>query len=325
MRQIPSENKRIRGRGAVARRGISPRARRRKRRAIFFYCFTFLFVIAAAVVLSLTVLFRIDTIEVNNTSRYSEQEILKACGIEEGQNLFLADTQTAARNIDQKLPYSGGVRVSRKLPNSLVVTVEEPVVSMAFEQDGQYVVVSKENKILEIVSKAPEGVQLITGMKLQKPASGKKYQPADEKTEEAFLQLQEALNAASLDHITKIDVTDIYKMTVEYDGRIQILFGNVNDLSLKISSAKKIILEELGEDEQGELDVSLTRDLKKAYYLPKELSSAEATSKPDATAKPENSGENTPGENIPEEPSSSSESSSHSSDTSQSSSESKSE
>ena len=68
-----------------ARRGITARARRRRRRAILFYCVSFLVVIAAAVILSLTVLFRIDTIQVENTSRYSQEEILEIQKIQKHQ------------------------------------------------------------------------------------------------------------------------------------------------------------------------------------------------------------------------------------------------
>ena len=46
-------------------------------------------IIAAAITLSLTVLFKISTIEVTGTSRYSVEDIIKESGISEGNNLFL--------------------------------------------------------------------------------------------------------------------------------------------------------------------------------------------------------------------------------------------
>ena len=59
--------------------------------------------------------------------------------------------------MDRKLPYAGNVRVERKLPATLQITVEEPVLSAAFEQDDSYILVSQENKILEIAQAAPAG------------------------------------------------------------------------------------------------------------------------------------------------------------------------
>lgn len=275
MRQIPTDNNRIQGRRAIARRGVTARARRRRRRAILFYLFTFLLVIAAAVTLSLTVLFRIDTIRVENTSAYSQEEILEACGIQTGENLFLADVDQAAQEIDEKLPLTGGVSVARKLPATLVITVEEPVLSAAFEQDGQYVVLSNEEKVVQITGTQPDGCPVVAGLKLKDPQEGKKAVAEDAKTLDALNRITKTLESCQLSDITRIDVSDIYQMMVVYQGRIRILLGTSNDLETKISAAKKIVEGELGEKEKGELDVSLTRDLKKAYYNADSAASSE--------------------------------------------------
>lgn len=266
MRQIPTDNNRTGGRKAIARRGITARARRRRRRMILFYLFTFFLVIAAAVTLSLTVLFRIDTIQVENTSSYSQEEILEVCGIGKGENLFLADVEEAQCRIDEQLPFSGRVSVSRKLPATLIVNIEAPVLSSVFKQDGQYIVLSDEEKIVEITDTLPEGCPLVTGMKLKDPKVGKQAQAEDKKVLETYQELTETLEKCELSNITEIRMEDIYQMTVVYEDRIRILLGTSNDLQTKISAAKKIVEQELSETEKGELDVSLTRDLKKAYY-----------------------------------------------------------
>lgn len=266
MRQIPTDNNRTGGRKAIARRGITARARRRRRRMILFYLFTFFLVIAAAVTLSLTVLFRIDTIQVENTSSYSQEEILEVCGIGKGENLFLADVEKAQSRINEQLPFSGRVSVSRKLPATLIVNIEAPVLSSVFKQDGQYIVLSDEEKIVEITDTLPEGCPLVTGMKLKDPKVGKQAQAEDKKVLETYQELTETLEKCELSNITEIRMEDIYQMTVVYEDRIRILLGTSNDLQTKISAAKKIVEQELSETEKGELDVSLTRDLKKAYY-----------------------------------------------------------
>lgn len=278
MRQIPTDNNRTGGRKAIARRGVTARARRRRRRMILFYLFTFFLVIAAAVTLSLTVLFRIDTIRVENTSSYSQEEILEACGIQTGENLFLADVDGAQKRVDEKLPLTGRVSVTRKLPATVVVTVEEPVVSAAFEQDGKYILLSDEEKVLQITDTQPSGCPVVAGLTLKDPQAGKKAKASDEKALAAFEKVTETLEKCQLfDDITRIDVGDIYQMMVVYQGRIRILLGTSNDLETKINAAKKIVEQELGEDEKGELDVSLTRDLKKAYYNADSVASSQSS------------------------------------------------
>lgn len=266
MRQVPSENKKIKGRGAIARHGVSSRAKRRRRKIILFYFLTFVFVISIAVVLSLTVLFRINTIQIDNTSNYSTEEILEVCGIEKGENLFLADVDRAQADIDRCLPYSSNVQVKRKLPDILQITIAEPEIAQVFEQDGQYLLVNEENKIVAIQKSDPGKYLLVSGVKMKNPKAGLTFSAEEKKVGEIFAEVKQMLNTVGLEDITRIDLSDPYQIMAEYDGRIRIQIGNSNDLQMKLASAKKIIDTELSPDEKGELDVSFTRDLKKAYY-----------------------------------------------------------
>lgn len=277
MRQIPTDNNHIGGRKATARRGVTARARRRRRRMVLSYLITFLLVIGAAVTLSLTVLFRIDTIRVENTSSYSQEEILEACGIETGENLFLADVEGAQKQLNEKLPLSQEVSVTRKLPATVVITVKEPVVSAALAQNGQYILVNDEEKIIQITNSQPEDCPVVVGLELKDPKAGKQVQVSDEKTLKVFEQLTKTLETCQLNDITQINVEDIYQMMVVYQGRIRIVLGTSNDLDIKIKAAKKIVEQELDENEKGELDVSLTRDLKKAYYNADSTASSESS------------------------------------------------
>ncbi len=266
MRQVPSENKKIKGRGAIARHGVSSRAKRRRRKVILFYFLTFVLVISIAVVLSLTVLFRINTIQIENTSSYSEEEILEACGIEKGQNLFLADVDGAQENINRQLPYSSHVEVKRKLPDILQITITEPEIAQVFEQNGQYLLVNDENKIVAIRQSAPKNCLLVSGVTMENPKEGSPFSAKDQDVGKIFQQVKDTLDTVGLENITQMDLQDPYQIMVEYEGRIRIQLGNSNDLQMKLAAAKKIITQELSSDEKGELDVSFTRDLKKAYY-----------------------------------------------------------
>ena len=115
------------------------RRRRRRRRMFFFYIFLFLAVIGTAVTLSLTVLFRVERIEVRGESRYSAEQIMQASGLETGGNLFLTDTGAAAAAIEKALPYIGEAKVSRVLPSELSISVQEEPAASAILWEGQYV------------------------------------------------------------------------------------------------------------------------------------------------------------------------------------------
>ncbi len=65
------------------------RERQQKRKRRFTTCMLALAAIVIGVVLSLTVFFKISTIEVTGTSQYSKETILNVCGVDTGDNLFL--------------------------------------------------------------------------------------------------------------------------------------------------------------------------------------------------------------------------------------------
>lgn len=80
----------------MARRRHSNRRRRRGNFG-FLYKLLSVLVICAAVVMALTLFFRVDTIEVTGTERYTEKDVIEASGIQLGDNLFLLNKYEAAR------------------------------------------------------------------------------------------------------------------------------------------------------------------------------------------------------------------------------------
>ncbi len=248
------------------RAAASRKARRRKRLLLIFYLVTFLIAIGAAVVLSITVLFRIDTIQVTGQSRYTEQEIVQMSGIEVGENLFLADTATAKQQIEEKLPYIGRAKVSRRLPAKILITVEEAEISGAVEYGGGYAIVSPEGKVLEITSAIPEGYSLIEGLDLKSADLGKKIVYEDPEKQEMFTELAQSLAEHGIAPITRMDLTNLYDIVVEYDGRITMEFGLPSDIDFKVRFAKTILSEPDMAEAQGVLNLADCREEDRAYF-----------------------------------------------------------
>lgn len=66
-----------------------------------------------------------DTVVVTGTQRYTQQEVIDATGIKTGDNLFLMNKYDVAQNIVGELPYIEEIRINRKLPDTLLIQVEE--------------------------------------------------------------------------------------------------------------------------------------------------------------------------------------------------------
>lgn len=160
------------------------RQRQNKQRMQIFYIVIIAVVLIIGLVLSFTVFFHVNKIEVRGYSIYTEDEIIGVSGVNDGDNLFLINRSKVKEHITQKLPYVGNVAVKISLPNKLIVTVYETSVKCAVEVPDGYVLLDEDAKVL---GKAPSiddiyaNAILEGGKELEEPTT----EPADEATTEA--------------------------------------------------------------------------------------------------------------------------------------------
>ena len=158
----------------MARRRHSNRRRRRGNFG-FLYKLLSVLVICAAVVMALTLFFRVDTIEVTGTERYTEKDVIEASGIQLGDNLFLLNKYEAARSIAEQLPYIDieDIRIRRELPDTLLIDVAECGTPLAVIQDGSAWLLSPKGKIVEQLPASQAGdYAVIDGCELLAPSVG---------------------------------------------------------------------------------------------------------------------------------------------------------
>jgi cell division protein FtsQ len=256
------------GRYATPQRRADTRKQRRRRALLVFYIFTFIIVISGAVVLSLTVLFKIDNIQVSGSTRYTAEQVINACGIKKGDNLFLADVKDAGPGIQQKLPYIGTAKVTRCLPAKINIKVKEEAVSGAIQHKGSYAVVSGTGKVLELAAKMPENCPSIKGLVLSKAEVGKCIVYQDTSQQNVFKELTTAINTNKLPKITGIDVSSPSKILIVYDDRVTMNLGLPSDFDYKIRFAKSILdAGNIKENAKGTLNLSVAIE-DKAFFDP---------------------------------------------------------
>ena len=88
----------------MARRRNSNR-RRRRGSSGFLYKLLSVLVTCAVIVVALTLFFRVETIVVTGTERYTQEEVAAASGLKLGDNLFLLNKPTVNQRIREALPY----------------------------------------------------------------------------------------------------------------------------------------------------------------------------------------------------------------------------
>ena len=111
--------------------------------------------ICVALVLGMSVFFRVSKVEVVGNSIYTAEEVVDASGIGKGDNLFFINRFSAASRIFSKLPYVDKAKVTRALPNRVTITIQESSAMAYVKADDGYWVVDQNCKLLKSVTASP--------------------------------------------------------------------------------------------------------------------------------------------------------------------------
>ena len=246
--------------------------RRKKRRWLPLAVILCLLGVFAA--LSLTVLFPLTGCVVVGQTRYSAQQFAEAMQLgEQNLNLFRADIPALVALAEQALPYANIVGVTRQLPNSLRLQVEEHRPAFAQEQDGLWWLIAEDGRLLELTGTLPEGALMLRGMDLLEPRPGQSAQWERAFTSPDHLHdLLYALRESTLwPDITGLRISTYTLPDVIYQDRIRIRLGTASpvggaqeySLRYKFQSAEQVIerLNAQNPNYRGVLDLSVSNQI----------------------------------------------------------------
>jgi len=233
--------------------------------------------LGAVAALSLTVLFPVRRCTASGETRYTADQFAGAMGInEEKMNLFTADKAELARKAHAVLPWAHIVKISRRLPGVLHLTVEERVPAFAQKQDKLWWLLTRDGRLLGAAPEMPEGLMPITGAPLQNPVAGQRAKWRNAFTApKDIAALLECLRESSLwPDITALRIATAAVPDVVYQDRIRIRFGTASPsvqasqegvLNDKLRIAEAAIAEKNEENPlwRGILDLSIYG---KAYF-----------------------------------------------------------
>ena len=253
--------------------------------------------VVLALVLCLSIFFRVETITVSGANAYSAWAIREASGVEEGDYLLTFSKARACAKIKAELPYVDTVRIGIKLPNTVNIVIEEIDVVYAIQDvDGIWWLMTSEGKIMEQTDTAGAGdYTKVLGVKIVTPEPEKQAvafqnlttetQSDQETSPEGETQVtpviiteQQKLSAAltilqalELNEIVgeaaSVDVSDLTRIELWYGTRYQVNLGDTNNMDYKIACLKYTV-GSLAEYDSGELDISFTIWPDKVTYSP---------------------------------------------------------
>lgn len=226
------QNKQLSGNERIVNR-TNQRRKKNKRKRIIIYsllCFVFLCV---GIALVLTMFFDINTITVSGESAYSAEKIIEASGIKTGDNLIFISKQKANELITTQLPYIGSAEFKRRLPSKLEIIVKKTDPVYAAAKDGCYILLDENGKVLETgLEYIGENLILIKTEEIVSAETGKIITLSNEKALGKLKEVREACIECGLSDITAVDLSNIYNIKLEYQGRITLVLGETDSGNL---------------------------------------------------------------------------------------------
>lgn len=257
--------------------------------------------VVMAVMMGLSVFFRVETVMVSGAENYTPWMIREASGIEEGESLLSIREPRIASRIQNELPYVDEVKVSVTLPGTVNIDIRELQVTYAIQAgDSSWWLISSEGRVVEKTSSAGSFTR-VQGVKLQdpepleqakawvapaipdpaateapeetaaatepeNPAPLEEQQLADERLAALLTVLQELERSRIIGEARIIDVSDAGDIRLEFGQNLVVRLGGSERMSYKIAYMASA-LEQLGENAGGELDLTL-QYAEEALYTP---------------------------------------------------------
>ena len=235
-----------------------------------------------AMVLAMSVFFKVDVIKVSGAKAYSEWDVREASGIEIGDNLLTFSEPRASGQIQAKLPYVNEVRIGIKLPDTVIIYIEELEVAYAAKcSNGIWWLITSEGRVVEQIDDVrAESYTKIEGITLDNPVVNESAVAVEDSpqgvdpsqsTEEtqvvtvtnaqrlsAALTILQALeNNGIVGEAASVNVTNLNAIVLWYGTRFQVNLGDTSNIDVKIAWMNTAI-GQLSEYDRGILDVSFT-------------------------------------------------------------------
>lgn len=248
--------------------------------------------VVVALVMGLSVFFKVEHVTVSGAEVYSAWAVRDASGIVEGDNLLTFSHARAGAKIKATLPYVRTVRFGIKLPDTVNIIIEEEDVVYAIKtHDGTWWLMTSAGRMVEQAnsSKAANYTQIL-GVTIEEPVANEMavatesviVQETNEAGEtvpvpvsvtgaqrlNAALQIVRALEDNDIvGEAASVDVSSLEYIVLMYGTRFQVNLGDSTNLAYKVNCMNDVILQ-MQDYQTGVLDISFTIWPNQVGYTP---------------------------------------------------------
>lgn len=231
-------------------------------------------VLVIGIILSLTVLFKTEKIEVEGNNFYSDEQVISFANVALQNNIFVGKITATPDKIVEKLPYVESARVDFVVPDTIKITIKDAVPSYVIINEGKFLLISSKGRILDVLTDNSAQYPLLSSSALETTTVGEYVSYSDENVPVILEEISDSISKNEFKGITGIDVTNTASVRLVYDNRIAVILGLPDDLDYKIRTAMAIITEKLDPNKTGAiygtLDVSSCSTTKTSRFNPNE-------------------------------------------------------
>ncbi len=201
-----------------------------------------------------------------DVTMFNEGEIIDAAEIDEGDSIFLRSSGSIKRRIMKNLPLAESVKVRKTITGIVKIDIEFGDVDFYTEIDGKYYALSEDLRVLDVSESRAKysayGAALVIIPEVREPVVGEKlvfYDTVEEtdtegetlyevKEERFYAYVSDFLSALKDSGFSEqtdgVILYEKFAITVIYDMKYKVNFGNVSDLSSKFNILFEILNDE---------------------------------------------------------------------------------
>lgn len=278
-----SEKKRQERRAKIIRKQENEVIRRNKKpmtakqirtRNILISAGIFAAVLVVGAILSLTVLFKTEKIDIEGDIYYEQDQIVAFSNVALQQNIFIAAWNSTPEEIVKNLTYVEDVQIGFAIPDTVTIKITNAVPTYVMKKGSEYLIISSKGRVLDTALQNDGGlIELICG-DTEGIQKGDYLKFEDDSVPQILDTVAKILAENGVDKVRGFDITNLSSIIINYDNRININIGLPEDIDYKIKTAFTIINEKLDPNKTGEvygtLDVSTCNKNKVSHYKPSE-------------------------------------------------------
>lgn len=235
-----------------------------KRGKFAIYAFILLVILFIYTCISSSI-FELKQIDVDGNSKITKSDIIKIGDIETGKNIFKYNLN----DVEKKLlvnPYIKYVKVSRKFPDKLVITIKENSEYAIIKEGASYIYIGENGLVLsEQKDIKNKNIPLVSGIEIKNKKLNTKIKINSDKSNDIILAIDTLKNNNMSRKIESIKINK-NKMYMKTDDNTNIVLKIDEDIEYNINRLKPILVDLKSNNKKGG-NIDLTSK-EQAIYSP---------------------------------------------------------